>query len=744
MAKKKASEQPKQQTNVYIENAGIVLDQPITSTLVNNYMPYAMSVIIARAIPEIDGFKPSHRKILYTLYKMGLLNGTRVKSANAVGEVMKLHPHGDAAIYETMVRLSRGNEALLHPYVDSKGNFGKSYSRDMAFAAARYTEVKLTPICSELFEDIDKDTVDMVDNYDGTRKEPTLLPVRFPSVLVNANVGIAVGMASSICSFNLAEVCETTIALIRNSEHNLIETLPAPDFPLGGELIYDAQELAKIYETGRGSVVIRSKYSFDKANNCIEVTEIPPSTTVEAIMDKVIELVKNGKVKEVADIRDETDLKGLKITIDVKRATDPDKLMRKLFRLTPLQDSYSCNFNVLIGAVPQVLGVGAILREWIAFRLGCVKRRAYFELTKKKEKLHLLLGLRKILLDIDKAVAIIRQTEEEGEVIPNLMIGFGIDQIQAEYVAEIKLRNLNKQYIIKRTEETEALKADIDQLSGVLSSESRQKQIIIDELKQIIKKYGQPRKTQIVFEDAQEQWETVDETPDYPVHLFFTREGYFKKITPQSYRMSGEHKLKEGDEVLQALEGTNRTHLLFFSDKGQVYKAQASDFEDTKTSNLGDYVAAKLGFDEGETAIYMAATADYKGYMLFAFANGKLAKVELSSYETKTRRRKLTGAYSTKQPLAAMLCIPEETRVLLSTTAGKLLLLDTARIGAKSVRDTVGVAVLTVKGRHTLDGMVLFEERMLANSHRFVARTLPSAGYAPKSEDVMEQTSLSD
>ncbi len=744
MAKKKSSDNVKPATgsNAVIENAGIVLDQPITQTLTSNYMPYAMSVIVSRAIPEIDGFKPSHRKILYTMYKMGLISGGRVKSANAVGEVMKLHPHGDQAIYETLVRLSRGNEALLHPYIDSKGNFGKAYSRDMAYAAARYTEVKLMPLCQELFADLDKDAVDMVDSYDGRMKEPTLLPVSFPSILVNSNVGIAVGMASSICPFNLAEVCETAIALIKNPEHVISDTLKAPDFPGGGDIIYNADELEKIYATGRGSVRVRSRYRVDKSSGCLEVIAIPPTTTVEAIIDKVVELVKSGKVREIADIRDETDLGGLKITLDLKRGVDADKLMKRLYKLTPLEDAFSCNFNVLIGSSPRVMGVGELLNEWTAFRLECIRRRLFFDLKKKREKLHLLEGLAKILLDIDKAIKIVRETEEEREVVPNLMIGFGIDEVQAEYVAEIKLRQLNREYILKRTDEIDDLKNSIDDMEQTLKSRPRMLGIITSELKSVAKKFGQQRKSVVIIDDDVEEAEVEEAAPDYPVHLFFTREGYFKKITPQSWRMSGDHKLKEGDEVVQAIEATNRSHLLFFSDKGQVYKAIASDFDDTKASVLGDFIAAKLGFDEGENAVYMAVTNDYKGFMFFGFENGKVAKIDLSSYETKTRRKKLTGAYSIKEPLVGMLFAENDVTLLIKATNGKMLLLDTARIAAKTARDSIGVQVMTVKGKNVVTTMKVFEDGMIDNAHHYYPRSIPSAGYTPREEDIMTQITL--
>ncbi|MFV0497821.1 MAG: DNA gyrase subunit A [Candidatus Fimivivens sp.] len=744
MAKKKKSDasKPAVGSNTVIENAGVMQEQPITQTLTKNYMPYAMSVIVSRAIPEIDGFKPSHRKILYTMYKMGLINGGRVKSANAVGEVMKLHPHGDQAIYETLVRLSRGNEALLHPYIDSKGNFGKSYSRDMAYAAARYTEVKLLPLCHELFADLDKDAVDMVDSYDGRMKEPTLLPVSYPSILVNSNVGIAVGMASSICPFNLAEVCETAIALIKNPEHVISDTLKAPDFPGGGEIIYNAGELEKIYTTGRGSVRVRGRYRIDKSSNCLEIVAIPPTTTVEAIIDKVVDLVKSGKVREIADVRDETDLGGLKITLDLKRGVDGEKLIRRLYKLTPLEDTFSCNFNVLIGSSPQVMGIGALLNEWTAFRLECIRRRLFFDLKKKRDKLHLLQGLAKILLDIDKAIRIVRETEEEREVVPNLMIGFGIDEVQAEYVAEIKLRQLNREYILKRIEEIDDLKNSIVEMEETLKSRSRMLAIITSELKAVSKKFGQPRRSAVIIDDDVQETQVEEAVPDYPVHLFFTREGYFKKITPQSWRMSGDHKLKEGDEVVQAIEAGNRTHLLFFSDKGQVYKAVASDFDDTKASVLGDFVAAKLGFEDGENSVYMAVTNDYKGFMFFGFENGKVAKIALTSYETKTRRKKLTSAYSTKEPLVGMLSAQEDVTLLLKTKNGKVMLLDTARILSKTVRDSVGVQAVTVKGKNVVTTMKIFEDGMLDNAHHYTPRSIPSAGYTPREEDIMTQITL--
>ena len=739
-AKKTKSPAPDRKMTGYIENAGIVIDQPITRTLEENYMPYAMSVIISRAIPEIDGFKPSHRKILYTMYKMKLLTGARTKSANIVGQTMRLNPHGDMAIYETMVRLSRGYEALLYPYVDSKGNFGKAYSRDMAFAASRYTEAKLEPICNELFGDIDKDTVDFVDNFDNTMKEPALLPVSFPTILVNSNMGIAVGMASSICSFNIGEVCETAVALIKDPEHDILSTLQAPDFPGGGYILYDEAELRKIYATGRGAVRVRCRYAYDKENNCIEITQIPPSTTVEAIMDKVVDLVKQGKVREISDMRDETDLSGLKLTIDLKRGADPDKLMNRLLRMTPLEDSFSCNFNVLVGGVPRVMGVGELLEEWTAFRRECVRRRTYFDLSRKKEKLHLLQGLQKILLDIDKAVKIVRETEEEREVVPNLMIGFGIDQTQAEYVAEIRLRHLNREYILNRTQEVESLAREIQELQAILDSRRRIDQIIVEELRAVAKKYGGPRRSQILFDWAL-SGEDEEPVPDYPVHLFFTREGYFKKITPQSLRMSGEQKLKEGDQVLEEVETTNGAHLLFFSDKGQVYKADAADFDDTKASVMGEYIPARLGMEEGENALYMAVTADYKGYLFFAFADGKLAKVEMASYATKTKRRKLTGAYSLKSPLVGI-AYGEDREFLLTAAGGRMLLVNTAVLASKSTRDTQGVAVMTLRKKGALVSFAPYQPGTLAGEHRYRARTLPAAGALPRPEDQGEQLTL--
>lgn len=744
---KKSSKTPRRtspsKTHGVINGAGEVVEQPIVSTIRENYMPYAMSVILSRAIPEIDGFKPSHRKLLYMMYKMGLLNGGRTKSANIVGATMKLNPHGDSAIYDTMVRLSRGYEALLHPYVDSKGNFGKFYSRDMAWAASRYTEAKLDAICNELFRDIDKDTVDFVDNYDNTMKEPSLLPVAFPSVLVNANTGIAVGMASNICSFNLREICETTAALIRDPDHDIKSTLPAPDFTGGCQIIYDENVINQVYETGRGSIKLRAKYVYDKSANCIDILSIPATTTCEVIIEKVIDLVKQGKVKEISDIRDETGIDGLKITIDLKRGIDADKLMTKFYRFTTLEDSYACNFNVLIAGVPRVLGVKALLEEWIAFRIECVRRRTYFDRNKKADKLHLLRGLEKILLDIDKAVKIVRETDEESEVVPNLMIGFGIDEIQAEYVAEIKLRHLNREYILKRTKDLEDLEKEIAELDEILKSKARIKTIIVKELKSIAEKYGQPRKSIIIYDDVARYEEETVEIPDYPVNLFFTKEGYFKKITPQSLRMSGEQKLKDGDEIIQELEFTNNCDLLFFTDKCQVYKAKADDFAQTKASVLGDYVAAKLGFDEGENAVKMVATKDYKGMLLFAFENGKAAKVPLESYATKTNRKKLTGAYSDKSPLVGLLYLPEDEEVLFKASSGNMLLIHTGALALKTTRSTQGVAVLKPKKGHRLFSIERYKDGTFTNPKRYRTGSLPARGALPVNDDSKdEQLSL--
>ncbi len=745
MAKKKKTEISHDEDlnqNAHISGAGEVVHQNIIDTLEVNYMPYAMSVIMSRAIPEIDGFKPSHRKLLYTMYKMGLLNGPTVKSANIVGRTMQLNPHGDAAIYETMIRLARGNESLLHPYVESKGNFGKSYSKNMQYAASRYTEAKLAPIAAELFRDIDKDTVDFVPNYDNSMQEPTLFPVTFPSVLVNANMGIAVGMASNICSFNLGEICNTTIELIKDPDADITETLKAPDFIGGGQIIYDEALMREIYRTGRGSFKLRAKYNYDKSSNCIDIYEIPATTTSEAIIDKIIDLAKAGKVKEISDIRDETDKKGLKITIDLKRGTDPDKLMKRLFKSTPLEDSFGCNFNVLIAGTPQVLGVRELLLEWIAFRTQCVNRRVYFDLSKAKDRLHLLEGLQKILLDIDKAIKIIRSTDEEQEVVPNLMIGFGIDKIQAEYVAEIKLRHLNREYILKRTADIEQLRKDIEDMEDILSSKSRVKKIIISELKEVVEKYDKPRRTEIIFADAEEDEEEIEEIPDYPVTLFFTKEGYFKKITPQSLRMSGEQKLKEGDEIVQTVEASNNTDLLFFTDKCQVYKAKAADFSDTKASVLGDFVASALQMDKDESAVYMAVTTDYKGYMLFFFENGKVAKVDMSAYETKTNRKKLIKAYCDKFPTVAIKQIKEDCEIVMKSTSGRILLLNTGAVSPKTTKDTQGVGVMTQRKNHRLESVSDFTEDMFVKPARYRTRTLPAAGSTLSSEDMGEQLSL--
>ena len=746
MAPRKSKKNPVKKNeinlNAHILGAGEVVNQRITDTLETNYMPYAMSVILSRAIPEIDGFKPSHRKILYTMYKMGLLTGSRTKSANIVGSTMKLNPHGDAAIYDTMVRLSRGYEALLHPYVDSKGNFGKAYSRDMQWAASRYTEAKLDPLCNELFRDIDKDTVDFVDNYDGKLKEPTLLPVTFPSILVNANTGIAVGMASSICPFNLKEVCETAIALMQDEEHDVADTLKAPDFTGGGRILYDRAEMENIYRTGRGGIRVRAKYAYDKENNCIDVTQIPPTTTIEAIIDKIIDRVKAGVIREISDVRDETGLAGMKLTIDLKRGVDPEKLMQKLFRITPLEDTFSCNFNVLIAGVPRVLGVKELLNEWIAFRVECVRRRTFYDLTKSKDKLHLLQGLAKILLDIDKAIRIIRQTEEESEVVPNLMIGFGIDEVQAEYVAEIRLRHLNREYILKRTDETGKLEQEIAEMEDILAHRRKIQQIIIGELRDVIEKYSQPRRSELVYAADIVVEEEEEDTPDYPVHLFLTRDGYFKKITPLSLRMSGEQKLKDGDEITQTMESTNNRELLFFTNRCQVYKAKIADFDDTKASVLGDFIPAKLGMEEGENVIYMAVTKDYSGFMLFFFENGKVAKVELSAYETKTNRKKLVKAYSNKSLLAAARFAAEDCELVLQSSAGRLLLLHTGAIAPKSTKDTIGVAVMTLKRGQKLLHVRDYREGEFAKPHRYRTKNLPAAGALLSSEDEGEQLAL--
>ena len=717
-----------------------VLEQSITDTLETNYMPYAMSVIVSRAIPEIDGFKPSHRKLLYTMYKMGLLNGSRTKSANIVGQTMRLNPHGDSAIYETMVRLSKGHEALLAPFVDSKGSFGKVYSRDMAYAASRYTEAKLSPICAEIFKDIDHDTVDFMDNYDGSMKEPQLLPTTFPNILVSSNQGIAVGMASMICGFNLEEVCRTTIEFMKDSECDLFETLKAPDFPTGGELIFNRTAMEQVYETGRGSFKVRAKWEYIKDQNLIEIRQIPYTTTAEAIIDKVAELIKGGKVKEIADMRDETDLSGLKLAIDLKRGTDPEKLMQKLFKMTPLMDTFSCNFNILIAGMPRVMGVREILDEWSAWRIDSVRRRVYYELTRKKEKLHLLKGLGKILLDIDKAIRIIRETELEADVIPNLMIGFGIDEVQAEYVAEIKLRNINREYILKRVEETDSLEKEIADLEDITKNKSRIKKIIIEELQNVIKKYGQPRKTDIVFEhEVAEEMQVVEEVADYPVTVFMSRHGYLKKITPQSLRMNSEQKYKEEDGPFISFETTNNTELLVFTDCCQVYKTRVSEFEDTKASALGAFLPAKLQMDEGENVVYIMQPGDYTGNILFFFENGKVARVSLASYATKTNRKKLTGAYSDKSPLKTILPISEEKEIAMFSTEGRALVFNSAQLAPKSTRDSQGVAVMTLKTKYRLRGAMWLEETAIKNVSRYRVRSLPAAGALLKPEDSGEE-----
>ena len=741
MAKKK---QEKEEKKVNLDGVvglvGSTTEQAVSETLEVNYMPYAMSVIVSRAIPEIDGFKPSHRKLLYTMYKMGLLTGGRTKSANIVGQTMRLNPHGDAAIYETMVRLARGNETLLHPFVDSKGNFGKVYSRDMAYAASRYTEAKLDPICAELFRDIDSDTVDMVDNYDATMKEPSLLPTSFPNVLVSANQGIAVGMASNICSFNLKEVCDTTIALMKNPDHDILETLPGPDFSTGAELLYDEATTREIYSTGRGSFRLRAKWRYVKEGNLIEITEIPYSTATEVIMDKVAELIKAGKIREIADMRDETDLGGLKLTIDLKRGVDPDKLMQKLFRMTPLQDSFACNFNILIAGMPRVMGIGEILSEWTAWRMDCVKRRLYFQVQKKRERLHLLKGLERILMDIDKAIAIIRETELDSEVVPNLMIGFGIDEIQANFVAEIKLRNINKEYILKQTKATSQLEQEIVEMEETLSSPRKLKNVIIKELQQVSEKYGQPRKTEILYnvEEAEPEKEE-DETPDYPVTVFVSNGGYLKKITAQSLRMSGEQKFKEGDSLAYSVETTNRAEILVFTDKFQCYKSKLSDFEDSKASLLGDYLPQKLGMDAGENVLQVIFPGDGKGFVLFFFENGKVAKVPLSAYETKTNRKKLTGAFSDKSPVVKILSLGADAQIAMYSSDGRAMIFSTADLLPKTTRNTIGVAVMSLKKKAVLQNALPLEQSGIENQARYRMKTIPAAGALLREEDSREK-----
>ena len=747
MARKKQEPEKKKKVNTdgIMGLQGSTTEQAISETLEINYVPYAMSVIVSRAIPEIDGFKPSHRKLLYTMYKMGLLTGSRTKSANIVGQTMRLNPHGDAAIYETMVRLAKGNETLLHPFVDSKGNFGKVYSRDMAYAAARYTEAKLDSICAELFKDIDSDTVDMVDNYDATMKEPALLPTTFPNVLVSANQGIAVGMASNICSFNLKEVCDTTIALMKNPDHDILETLPGPDFSTGAELLFDEATTREIYSTGRGSFKLRAKWHYVKDGNLIEITEIPYSTATEVIMDKVAELIKAGKIKEIADMRDETDLGGLKLTIDLKRGVDPEKLMQKLYRLTPLQDSFPCNFNVLIAGMPRVMGVSEILNEWTAWRTDCVKRRIFFQIQKKEDRLHLLKGLERILLDIDKAITIIRETELENEVVPNLMIGFGIDEIQANYVAEIKLRNINKEYILKQTRATSQLEEEIADLRDILNSPRKLRNVIIKELEEVSKKFGKPRKTEIIYNMDEIEPEVEEESvPDYPVTVFLSREGYLKKITAQSLRMSGEQKFKEGDGLLWTREATNRAEFLVFTDKFQCYKSRLSDFEDSKASLLGDYLPQKLGFEQGENMISLVFCGDYKGFVLFFFENGKAAKVPMSAYETKTNRRKLTGAYSDKSPLVKVMALDADEQMAVYSSDSRAAIFSTAQLNPKTTRNTQGVAVLTLKKKAVLSDAQLLKTSGITNESRYRTKTIPSAGSLLKEEDSAEKQQTFD
>ena len=734
--KNKEPEKKKVNTDGVMGLHGSTTEQAISETLEINYMPYAMSVIVSRAIPEIDGFKPSHRKLLYTMYKMGLLSGGRTKSANIVGQTMRLNPHGDAAIYETMVRLARGNETLLHPFVDSKGNFGKVYSRDMAYAASRYTEAKLDPICGEIFKDIDSDTVDMVDNYDATMKEPALLPTTFPNVLVSANQGIAVGMASNICSFNLKEVCDTAIALMKNPDHDILETLPGPDFSTGGELLFDEAATREIYATGRGSFKLRAKWHYVKEGNLIEITEIPYTTATEVVMDKVAELIKAGKIKEIADMRDETDLGGLKLTIDLKRGVDPDKLMQKLFRMTTLQDSFPCNFNILIAGMPRVMGVGEILDEWTAWRTDCIKRRLFFQIGKKEEKLHLLKGLERILLDIDKAIRVIRETEMDSEVVPNLMIEFGIDEVQANFVAEIKLRNINKEYILKQTKAISQLEQEIADMRDTLNSARKLKNVIIKELQAVSDKYGQPRKTEIIYDAAESAPEDEgEEIPDYPVTVFISKEGYLKKITAQSLRMSGEQKFKEGDSLSFTKETTNRAEFLVFTDKFQCYKSRLSDFDDSKASLLGDYLPQKLGFEPGENLLSIQFCGDYKGFILFFFENGKVAKEPLSAYETKTNRKKLTGAYSDKSPLVCAMTLEEDAQIALYSSDGRAAVFSTAQLLPKTTRNTIGVAVMTLRKKAVLQNARLLEDSGITNPGRYRTKTIPSAGMLLKEED---------
>lgn len=747
MPRKKTSKEIKPRRtlddSVEILSAGEIVESTITDTLETNYMPYAMSVIVSRALPEIDGFKPSHRKLLYTMYNMGLLKGAKTKSANIVGQTMKLNPHGDAAIYETMVRLSRGNESLLVPFVESKGNFGKAYSRDMAYAASRYTEAKLEPICEELFRDIDRDTVDFADNYDATCKEPVLLPVTFPNILTNNTLGIAVGMASSICSFNLAEVCNTTIALLKDENADIKDTLIAPDFAGGGIILYDESDIDGVYNTGRGSIKVRSKWNYVKEDNVIEITEIPPTTTVEAIIDKVADLVKQGKIKEINDVRDETDLNGLKLTFDLKRGQDPEKFMRKLFRSTPLEDNFSANFNILIGGSPRVMGIREILTEWTAYRMSCVKRRLYFDLKGKKDRLHLVKGLEAILLDIDKAVNIVRNTEEEKDVVPNLMIGFGIDEIQAEYVAEIRLRQLNRNYIIKRIDEKEQLEKDIAELEDILKSNAKIKKVIIKELREVAKKYGQPRKSEILYGiTAKEDKEEEPQIPAYPVNVFVTKEGYFKKITPQSLRMSGEHKLKQDDEIAMHIETQNNANLIVFTDKMQAYKSKLREFADTKRSAMGEYLPAKLNFDEGENMLKAIVFTEYTGHILFCFDNGKAAKIPLAAYETKQNRKKLINAYSDKAGIVDILYLPDNQDIAFVSSVNRALVVNTAQIPEKSTKSSIGVQVQVLKKNQTVKSVSFVDSLSLENPAKYRTKNIPARGSFLKDEDIAQQLTL--
>lgn len=739
MAKKKSKQQPVKEYHPLEPTA-----QRITETLRENYMPYAMSVIVSRAIPELDGFKPSHRKLLYTMYKMGLMGANRTKSANIVGQTMKLNPHGDAAIYETMVRLTRGNEALLTPFVDSKGNFGKVYSRDMAYAASRYTEAKLDKICAELFREIDDDAVDFVDNYDGEMKEPTLLPTTFPNILVSANTGIAVGMASSFCGFNLEEVCRTTIAYIEDNNCDLMATLPAPDFPTGGEIILDRAQMQKIYDTGRGSFKIRSKWKYIKSENLIEVYQIPYTTTIEAIIDKLADLVKSGKVREISDIRDESDLSGLKLAIDLKRGTDPDKLMDRLMQMTPLMDSCSCNFNVLIQGMPKVLGVRSILHEWTTWRTECKKRTIRYDLAKKQEKLHLLHGLKTILLDIDKAIAIIRNTEKDADVVPNLMSGFGIDEKQAEYIAEIRLRHINREYILKRLTETEALEKEIARLESLLKSDAKVRRVIIRELEAIIKKYPSPRRADILEADKIERFEQEDHIEDYPVHLFLSKEGYFKKITSQSLRGASDQKFKDGDALFQTLDATNKQEIIFLTNKQQAYKAHLYDFDDSKASVLGDYLPSKLEMDAEEQPVFMLLPGDYTGSMIVIFENGKAARFELAGFATKTNRRRLTGAYSDRSPAKAFFHFSQDCNITLFATNGRALTVNTSVIPPKSTRTTVGVQTMVLRGSHTITHACYSMELAFAQPKRYVSHSIPSIGALLKDEDKGQMTLLEE